>query len=100
MRLIDVDEMIDNMKKSVAFEDDELTRKLDETVVQYVEHLINDYIRIAEQDCGYAEDIVRCNDCRFFKGDGLECHWGMFAYEDDYCSNGKRREDATKGHEG
>lgn len=40
-----------------------------------------------------AVEVVRCKDCRFFKGDGLECHSGMFAYEDDYCSNGERRED-------
>lgn len=39
-----------------------------------------------------AVDVVRCNDCRFFKGDGLECRWGMYAYEDDYCSNGERKE--------
>lgn len=39
-------------------------------------------------------EIIRCKDCKFFKGDGLECHHsGMFAYEDDYCSNGERRED-------
>ena len=37
--------------------------------------------------------VVRCEDCRFFKGDGLECHWGMFAYEKDYCSHGERRAD-------
>ena len=57
----------------------------------------------AIMDCAPTADaveVVRCNDCRFFKGDGLECHWGMFAYEDDYCSNGERREDADKGHEG
>lgn len=47
-----------------------------------------------------AVEVVRCEDCRYFKGDGLECHWGMFAYEDDYCSNGKRIEDADQGHEG
>lgn len=38
-----------------------------------------------------AVPVVRCESCRFFKGDGLECHHsGMFAYEDDYCSNGER----------
>lgn len=41
----------------------------------------------------YAVKVVRCNDCRFFKGDGLECQWGMFAYEYDYCSHGERRKD-------
>lgn len=40
-----------------------------------------------------AVPVVRCEDCRFFKGDGLECHWGMFAYEEDYCSHGERRAD-------
>lgn len=40
---------------------------------------------------GYVK-VVRCNDCRFFKGDGLECHWGLYAYEDDFCSRGERRE--------
>ena len=35
--------------------------------------------------------VIRCENCRFFKGDGLECHWGMFAYEDDFCSRGERR---------
>lgn len=39
-----------------------------------------------------AVPVVRCESCRFFKGDGLECHWGLYAYEDDYCSNGERRE--------
>ena len=37
--------------------------------------------------------VVRCKDCRFFKGDGIECHWGLYAYEDDYCSNGVRKEE-------
>lgn len=36
-------------------------------------------------------EVIRCNDCKYFRGDGLECHWGMFAYEDDYCSHGERR---------
>jgi hypothetical protein len=45
-------------------------------------------------ECAPAVEVVRCKDCKFFKGDGLECHHsGMFAYEDDYCSNGERRED-------
>ena len=38
-----------------------------------------------------AVEVVRCNDCKHFHGDGLECRWGMYAYEDDYCSNGERR---------
>lgn len=37
-------------------------------------------------------EVVRCKDCKFFKGDGLECRWGLYAYEDDFCSNGERRE--------
>lgn len=41
-----------------------------------------------------AVEVVRCNDCKHFHGDGLECRWGMYAYEDDFCSNGERREDA------
>lgn len=42
-------------------------------------------------------EVVRCNDCKYFRGDGFECYWGMFAYEDDYCSNGERRKDEGKG---
>ena len=38
-----------------------------------------------------AVEVVRCNDCKHFHGDGLECRLGMYAYEDDYCSNGERR---------
>ena len=37
-------------------------------------------------------EVVRCEDCKHFKRSGLECHWGMYAYEDDYCSNGERKE--------
>lgn len=37
-------------------------------------------------------EIVRCIDCEHFHGDGLECRWGLNAYEDDYCSHGERRE--------
>lgn len=47
---------------------------------------------IDAQPTADAVEVVRCKDCRFFKGDGLECHSGMFAYEDDYCSNGERKE--------
>lgn len=38
-----------------------------------------------------AAEVVRCKDCRFFKGDDHECPWGMVVYEDDYCSHGERR---------
>ena len=36
-------------------------------------------------------EVVRCADCKHFHGDGLECRWGMYVYEDDFCSNGERR---------
>jgi len=36
-------------------------------------------------------EVVRCADCKHFHGDGLECLWGMYVYEDDYCSHGERR---------
>lgn len=36
-------------------------------------------------------EVVRCADCKHFKGSGLECRWGLYAYEDDFCSNGERR---------
>ena len=49
--------------------------------------------RIAEIESVDAVEVVRCKDCRFFKGDGLECYWGLNAYEDDYCSHGVRKEE-------
>lgn len=41
---------------------------------------------------GYVK-VVRCKDCKRFRGDGLACQWGRFAYEDDYCRHGERRKD-------
>ena len=55
------------------------------------------YISNEEFFCGCGErredvvEVVRCADCKHFHGDGLECRWGMYAYEDDFCSNGERR---------
>lgn len=37
-------------------------------------------------------DIVRCMDCRLFKGSGRECCMGLYVFEDDFCSVGYRRE--------
>lgn len=57
--------------------------------------MINHGTGVVVEDASDADvvEVIRCNDCKHFRGDGLECHWGMFAYEDDYCSNRERRKD-------
>lgn len=52
-----------------------------------------DFDALAEElwKSGYVK-VVRCADCKHFHGDGLECRWGLYAYEDDFCSNGERSE--------
>lgn len=51
-----------------------------------------DFDALAEEleKSGYVK-VVRCEDCEHFKGSGLECRWGLYAYEDDFCSNGERK---------
>lgn len=37
------------------------------------------------------DEIVRCKDCRLFKGDDHECCIGLYVFENDFCSMGVRR---------
>lgn len=67
--------------------------KLPKGFFEAVDNVPKFYEWLDDQSTINAVEVVRCMDCKFFKGDGLECHHsGMFAYEDDYCSNGERKE--------
>lgn len=90
MRVIDADELY--RVKFHGYPDIEITPS--DVNAEAYKRGWNDAID-AVVECAPAADavpVVRCENCRFFKGDGLECHWGMYAYEDDYCSNGERKE--------
>ena len=71
-----------------------------EFIFEILESFYDEQTGMAVMEPKFKGKLVRCIDCEHFHGDGLECYWGLNAYEDDYCSHGERREDADKGHEG
>lgn len=77
MRLIDADALIERMKKDPLFP----------FVDRYgISGVIN------AEPTVHAVKVVRCEDCRYFQGDGFECARGIYCFENDYCSMGVRRE--------
>lgn len=114
-RLIDIDRMIDFLKKAAALEDDEATKTLDKFGVQFIERVINHYVQITEKNLGHAEDIVRCKDCvhkpyvvdvfhasygdvPVLESDKCPCvnkddyFYSHMPDDDWFCGNGERRE--------
>lgn len=93
MRLIDADKLKTSLNETVdaaiKWHDDCLGEIMQNRSEAAITAFVECILRVKEQPTVDAVEVVRCNDCRFFKGDGLECRWGMYAYEDDYCSNGE-----------
>lgn len=91
MRLIDAEQLVMHLsdyalQESPGWGSDDWGNK------DAYDAISNCILAVQEAPTVDAVEVVMCKDCRFFKGDGLECHHsGMFAYEDDYCSNGERR---------
>ena len=87
MRLIDAD----------AFLKDILTAGIGKTIIEYSESNIGYMIR--KRPTVDAVEVVRCKDCKFYKGAEvnergfLVCHVsGMDITEYDYCSYGERKD--------
>lgn len=57
--------------------------------------LVEAALRIGEIEPADAVEVVRCKDCEHYHSDHLRCRMGLRAHDDDFCSQGRRKADAS-----